>query len=65
MKGFFLLLVILVAIAGCGMIAHGTSQNIVCITSPAGTVVRSADGTTCTTPCTLTLKRKKDDLLTI
>ena len=65
MKGFFLLLVILVAIAGCGMIAHGTSQNIVCITSPAGAVIRSADGTTCTTPCTFTLKRKKDDLLTI
>lgn len=64
MKGFFLLLPLL-AIAGCGTIAHGTSQNIVCITSPAGTVVRSADGTTCTTPCSFTLKRKKNDLLTI
>jgi hypothetical protein len=63
-KGFFLLLPLL-AIADCGTIAHGTSQNIVCITSPAGAVVRSADGTTCTTPCSFTLKRKKNDLLTI
>ena len=55
----------LLAIAGCGMITHGTSQHIACTTSPAGAVVRSADGTTCTTPCTFTLKRKKDDLLTI
>ncbi len=64
MKGSLVLLV-LFAIAGCGTIAHGTSQNIACITSPAGAVVTSADGTTCTTPCSFTLKRKKDDLLTI
>jgi len=65
MKGFCLLFIALLAVAGCGTIAHGTSQNIVCVTSPAGAVVRSADGTTCTTPCTFTLKRKKDDVLTI
>ena len=63
-KSLFLLLPLL-AIAGCGTITHGTSQNIVCTTSPAGAVVRSSDGTTCTTPCTFTLKRKKNDLLTI
>ncbi len=59
------LLLALLAIAGCGTITHGTSQHIACTTSPAGAVVRSSDGTTCTTPCTFTLKRKKDDLLTI
>ena len=65
MKGFFLLFVALLAVAGCGTIIHGTSQSIVCTTTPEGAVVKSEDGTTCTTPCTFTLKRKKDDLLTI
>jgi hypothetical protein len=65
MKGFFLSFLALLAVAGCGMIAHGTSQSIVCTTTPAGAVVKSADGTTCSTPCTFTLKRKKDDVLTI
>ena len=65
LKGFFPLFVALLAVAGCGIITHGTSQGIVCKTTPAGAVVKSADGTTCTTPCIFTLKRKKDDLLTI
>jgi hypothetical protein len=65
LKGFFPLFVALLAVAGCGIIIHGTSQSIVCTTMPAGAVIKSADGTTCTTPCTFTLKRKKDDLLTI
>jgi len=65
LKGFSPLFVALLAVAGCGIITHGTSQSIVCTTMPAGAVIKSADGTTCTTPCTFTLKRKKDDLLTI
>jgi hypothetical protein len=65
MKGLFLLFFALLAVAGCGMVIHGTSQSIVCTTTPAGAVVRSVDGTTCSTPCTVILKRKKDDLLTI
>jgi hypothetical protein len=65
MKGVFPLFMALFAFAGCGIITHGTSQSIVCTTMPAGAVIKSADGTTCTTPCTFTLKRKKDDLLTI
>lgn len=55
----------LLALAGCGVISHGTSQSISCTTIPAGALVSSADGTTCTTPCTVSLKRKKDDVLTI
>lgn len=65
LKAFFPPSVILLAVAGCGIITHGTSQNIACTTMPAGAVIKSADGTTCTTPCTFTLKRKRDDLLTI
>ena len=60
-----LLIFALLLLAGCGVISHGTSQSIGCSTIPAGALVRSADGTTCTTPCTVSLKRKKDDVLTI
>ena len=60
-----LLVFALLVLAGCGAISHGTSQNISCATIPAGASVRSADGTTCSTPCTVSLKRKKDDVLTI
>ena len=63
-KGFLLFLLFL-ALAGCGTIAHGTTQRIACSTTPAGAIVSSGDGTTCSTPCTVTLKRKKDNLLTI
>jgi hypothetical protein len=60
-----LLVFALLGLAGCGAMSHGTSQNISCATIPAGALVRSADGTTCSTPCTVSLKRKKDDILTI
>jgi len=60
-----LLLLLLSALAGCGTLIHGTSQNVVCISSPAGALVRTADGTTCTTPCTVKLKRTKENFLTM
>ena len=60
-----LALLVLSALAGCGVIMHGTSQNILCETTPAGALVRSADGSTCSAPCTVSLKRKKDDVLII
>jgi hypothetical protein len=60
-----LLVFALLLLAGCGAISHGTSQNISCATVPAGAVVKSADGSTCSTPCTVSLKRKKDDVLTV
>ncbi len=60
-----LLLVILACLTGCGVLTHGISQTILCTTTPAGASVKMADGTTCTTPCSVTLKRKKDDTMTI
>ena len=60
-----LLIFALLLLTGCGAISHGTSQNISCATIPAGASVRSSDGSTCSTPCTVSLKRKKDDVLTI
>ena len=60
-----LLMMMLLALTGCGFIAHGTSQKIYCMTNPDGALVRSVGGTSCKTPCTVTLKRKNDDVLTI
>lgn len=60
-----LLLLTLLTLTACGMILHGTSQNILCTTTPSGALVRSSDGTMCMTPCSVTLKRNKDDTLTI
>ncbi len=55
----------LIALAGCGALSHGTSQELSCVTAPEGALVRSANGATCSTPCAVNLKRKKDDVLTI
>jgi hypothetical protein len=61
-----LVLLCLVSVGyGCATIVHGTHQDIACSTSPSGATVRSADGFKCTTPCTVTLTRKKDNTLTI
>ncbi len=55
----------LLASTACGTMTHGTSQDISCVSHPAGAVVRTADGKTCTTPCSLTLNRKHEEILTI
>jgi len=60
-----LLILLPSALAGCGTLIHGTSQDVVCVSNPAGALVRTADGTTCTTPCTVKLKRTKDNSLTM
>jgi PEGA domain-containing protein len=55
----------LLVLTACGALSHGTSQKVTCVTAPEGASVRSASGATCSTPCTVNLKRKKDDVLTI
>ena len=55
----------LLALASCGALSHGISQDVTCVTAPEGAFVRSANGATCSTPCTVNLKRGKDDILTI
>ena len=60
-----LLIAIMACLTGCGLIAHGTSQKILCTTTPAGALVKMADGAACKTPCSVTLSRKKDGILTI
>ena len=59
------LLLVLFALAACSTLVHGTKQDVACISSPAGAKVTTSDGTSCTTPCTIRLKRAKDQFLTI
>jgi len=60
-----LLLLALLALTACSTLVHGTKQDVVCISSPAGAKVRTSDGASCTTPCTIKLKRAKDEFLSI
>jgi len=64
MRLLFLLLV-LFTLTACGTLVHGTKQDVACISSPAGAKVTTSDGTSCMTPCTIRLKRAKDEFLTI
>jgi hypothetical protein len=56
---------LLMLFTGCGLISHGITQHVHFTTAPAGALVTSADGATCSTPCTIILNRKKDTALTI
>ncbi len=60
-----LLIAMLAGLVGCGLLAHGTKQKILCSTVPEGALVEMSNGAACITPCTVTLSRKKDDTLTI
>ena len=52
-------------LAGCGTVSHGTLQKILCTTSPSGALVKWAGGGECRTPCTVELRRKQNETLTI
>lgn len=47
-------------LAGCATVVNGTSQSYVIDSNPHGAAVTLTDGTTCTTPCKLKLKRRHD-----
>jgi hypothetical protein len=50
----------LLALTGCATITRGTSEVLVVSTDPPGADVQISDGETCTTPCSVKLKRKHD-----
>ena len=56
--GAVLGLTMLVMGSGCATITRGTTEAWVVESEPAGAQVRLSSGQTCTTPCTLELKRK-------
>lgn len=58
--GAVLGLTMLVMGSGCATITRGTTEAWVVESEPAGAQVRLSTGQTCTTPCTLELKRKNN-----
>lgn len=58
--GAILGLTMLVMGSGCATITRGTTEAWVVESEPAGAQVRLSSGQTCTTPCTLELKRKNN-----
>ena len=49
-----------VSLAGCATVLNGTKTSYVTETKPGGAQVKFSNGTTCTTPCKLELRRKDD-----
>lgn len=52
-------------LSGCASIVHGSSQDISVSSDPPGATVRTADGGPFTTPCKITMKRNKDQVLAV
>lgn len=50
---------------GCASITRGTSESFVIETVPAGADVTLSTGLTCTSPCSLKVKRRGDFVVTI
>ena len=54
-----------VLLCGCATITRGTNQKFVVESSPSEANVRLSTGQTCVTPCTLTMKRRSDFVVTV
>ena len=52
-------------LSGCATITRGTKQNFVITTNPDGALATLSTGESCTTPCKIKLKRKKEFHVTI
>ncbi|MBT3626197.1 MAG: PEGA domain-containing protein [Gammaproteobacteria bacterium] len=52
-------------VGGCASITRGTSESFVIETVPAGANVTLSTGLTCTSPCSLKVKRRGDFVVTI
>ncbi|MEM7077653.1 MAG: PEGA domain-containing protein [Pseudomonadota bacterium] len=59
------LLLLLVLFSGCATITRGTNEVYVIESTPAGAEVQSSTGWTCTTPCSVKVKRKGEFSVTI
>lgn len=47
-------------LGGCATVINGTNTDYVASTNPEGALVTFSNGSTCTTPCELELRRKDD-----
>ncbi len=51
--------------SGCATVTRGTSETFVIETEPVGASVQSSTGWSCTTPCSMKVKRRGDFTLTV
>jgi hypothetical protein len=49
-----------IGLGGCATVMNGTSVDYASETRPDGALVKFTDGSSCTTPCELQMKRKND-----
>lgn len=56
-----LLLVLSIATQGCSTVIHGTHQDLMVNTTPAGAIAR-VESQSCRTPCTLHISRRANSL---
>lgn len=52
--------VLALTLTGCATVINGTSQDVQIASNPQGAEVKLTNGTTCTTPCEVSLKRRHD-----
>ena len=60
MKIILILIVLVTATSGCATITRGTSEAFAIESVPAGAAVSLSTGLTCTTPCSVKVKRRSD-----
>ncbi|MCE2425718.1 MAG: PEGA domain-containing protein [Pseudomonadales bacterium] len=53
------------AIAGCATVQRGPTETFVVRSTPSGAEVSSTSGWECTTPCTVTVARRGDFVVTV
>ena len=58
MKSLLLLTCSIFLLSGCASISRGTTETFSIQTMPTGVAATLSNGLACTTPCTLTVKRK-------
>lgn len=56
---------VLALLSGCATITRGTSESFVIETDPPGAAATLTNGMSCTTPCSLKVKRRGDFVVTL
>ena len=62
---FALVIASAVILSGCASITRGTTEAFVIESTPSGAVASLSNGLSCTTPCSLKMKRKSEFVVTL
>ena len=64
-KSFVLAIAMAILVSGCASITRGTSEAFVIESEPTGAQASLSNGMSCTTPCSLKIKRKSEFVVTL